>query len=500
MALFVFTIIMLISLGLALFARRGTIKNSMDDIMKASGSFGPFLLFFISVGEIYTIGTLLGAPGSIYSKGANYGVWFLCYILLAYVVGYFLNPAIWRMGQLAKATTVADVIGWRFNSKVLQILIAAIGIVFFIPLIQFQITGMGIVFHYLDMGISFVPAAIIGAVFAFAYLWLAGIRASAYVSVLKDALLIFAVAAIGLTAAMAMPGGTEGIFRAVAAKMPEMLTVTSEPLTAGATFTISTILFQMIGFYVSPTNLQATMSSASAKHLRRNAIIMPMYMIMFPFLVIAAYYSLVAIPGLEKADYALLAVAVKLMPGWMVGLIAGGAALTAILFMAVAALSISGLFSKNILAIAKPDLEEKHLVLGARVMMAASLTVGVLFAIFSPNLVANLLAMGYFGFTQPVVAILFGFFWKGSTKWGIVAGLVAGVASLFFMTTVPYALNKGSVALLINLVVAVIVSLLTKQDSEVIKRFEAYRNTKIRSTLVKGTETTPMTNAHEVVS
>ncbi|MBP2638741.1 MAG: sodium:solute symporter [Firmicutes bacterium] len=485
MAMLVFVIIMLASLGLALLARRGAITNSMDDMMKASGSFGPFLLFFISVGEIYTVGTLLGAPGSIYSKGANYGVWFFGYILLAYVVGYFLNPAVWRMGQLAKAVTVADIIGWRFNSKTLQILVAVIGIVFYIPSIQFQITGMGIVFHYLDIGIGFESAAILGAVVAFAYISLAGIRASAYVSVLKDALLIMAVVVIGVAAANAMPGGAEGIFRMVSAKMPEMLTVTTEPITAGATFTISTILFQMLGFYLSPPNLQATMSSENAKNLRRNAILMPLYMIMFPFLIIAAYYSLVAIPGLEKADYALLAVAVKLLPGWMVGLLAGGAALTAILFMAVAALSISGLFSKNILAIVKPDFSENQLVWGARVMMAASLTLGVLLAIYSPNLVANLLAMGYFGFTQTVVAIMFGFFWKGSTKWGIFAGLLAGVGSLFLMTSVPYGLNKGCVALVINLVVAIIVSLLTKQDSEVIKRFEAYRTTKLKTTLVE---------------
>ncbi|MDU2064159.1 MAG: sodium:solute symporter family protein [Sporomusaceae bacterium] len=485
MAMLVFSLIMILSLGLALLARRGSIKNSMDDMLKASGSFGSFLLFFISVGEIYSIGTLLGAPGSIYSKGANYGVWFFCYILLAYVVGYFLNPAVWRMGQLAKATTVADVIGWRFNSKGLEVIVAAIGIVFFIPLIQFQITGMGIVFHYLDLGISFEPAAIIGAVLAFAYLWLAGIRASAYVSVLKDALLILAVAAVGIAAVMAMPGGVEGIFRAVEAKTPQLLTVTSEPLTAGTTFTISTILFQMLGFYVSPTNLQATMSSKNAKNLRRNAIFMPLYMIMFPFLVIAAYYSLVAIPGLEKADYALLAAAVKLLPSWLVGLIAAGAALTAILFMAVAALSISGLFSKNILAVVKPNLAEQELILGARIMMAVSLGLGVYFAIFSPNLVANLLALGYFGFTQPVVAILFGFFWKRSTQWGVISGLALGIAYLFLGGVAPWGINKGLIALFLNLIVAVIVSLLTKQDAEVKRRFEAYHESDLSTVETK---------------
>ena len=83
--------------------------------MTAGGSFGAFLVFFISVGEIYSIGTMIGTPGSIYANGATYGLWFICYILLAYCVGYFMNPAIWRMGQLSGATSIGDVIGWRYK-------------------------------------------------------------------------------------------------------------------------------------------------------------------------------------------------------------------------------------------------------------------------------------------------------------------------------------------------------------------------------------------------
>ena len=85
MAFVVFCSILLLSIGIALMARRGMIKNNMNEIMVASGSFGPFLLFFVSVGEIYSIGTLIGAPGALYSRGANYGIWFIAYILLAYV-------------------------------------------------------------------------------------------------------------------------------------------------------------------------------------------------------------------------------------------------------------------------------------------------------------------------------------------------------------------------------------------------------------------------------
>ncbi len=186
MALTIFALVLILSIVIALLARKGLIAANMSDIMVASGSFGAFLLFFISVGEIYSIGTLIGAPGAVYSKGANYGIWFICYILLAYVVGYLLNPAIWKLGQLSKAVTIADLFGWRFNSKAMQVLVALVCILFLIPWVQNQFAGMAILLKYLDLGINFGTAVVVSALIAFIYIAAAGIRSSAYVSILKD--------------------------------------------------------------------------------------------------------------------------------------------------------------------------------------------------------------------------------------------------------------------------------------------------------------------------
>ena len=146
MALTIFAWIAPVSIDvIALLARKGLIaaEHERHHRWPAARS-GPSSLFFISVGEIYSIGTLMGAPGAVYSKGANYGIWFICYILLAYVVGYLLNPAIWKLGQLSKAVTIADLFGWRFNSKAMQVLVALVCILFLIPWVQNQFAGMAI--------------------------------------------------------------------------------------------------------------------------------------------------------------------------------------------------------------------------------------------------------------------------------------------------------------------------------------------------------------------
>lgn len=482
MALVVFSGILILSVVIALMAKKGAIGSSMDDVMTASGSFGAFLIFFISIGEIYSIGTMIGAPGAIFASGATYGIWFIGYILLAYTIGYFLNPAIWRMGQLAKAVSIGDAIGWRYNSKGMQVLVALVGIGFLTPWIQNQYAGMAILFEYLNIGVTFVAAVVISSALAFIYIAVAGIRAPAWVSVLKDILLIAAIVTVGVAAAVHMKGGVGGIFRAVAETKPEMLIVPTEHITQGVTFLITTIIFQMLGFYMLPISFQALLTSKNEHNLRKNSIYMPMYMIMFPFLVIAAYFALATIPDLPNKDYALLAIAVNTLPEWVIGLIAGGGALTAILVMAISALCVGGLFSKNILGVIKPGISQKSMSNWTRIVTAVFLIFGMLTALYFPALMANVITLAYGGLTQTFPAVFLGFFWKHATKWGAGAGILSGVVALALiknlMPVAPLGMNPGFWALVINFAVTIIVSLLTKPDAITTKRFEAFQAAK----------------------
>jgi SSS family solute:Na+ symporter len=480
----IFAGILILSLVIALLSKRGAIASNMSDVMTASGSFGAFLIFFVSVGEIYSIGTMIGTPGAIYAKGATYGIWFVAYILLAYVIGYFLNPAIWRMGQLSGAVTIGDVIGWRYNSKGMQVLTALVGIGFLTPWIQNQFAGMAILFEYLNIGVSFVAGVIIASVLAFVFIAIAGIRAPAWVSVLKDILLIVSIILIGIVAAIKMPGGIGGIFRTVADSHPEMLVVPMKPVTTNVTFVISTILFQMVGFYMLPISFQALLTSKNEHNLRRNSIFMPLYMIMFPFLIIAAYFSVATSSALEKSDYALLDVAASTMPNWMMGVVAGGGALTAILVMAISALCVGGLFSKNILGVIKPDMSQRHMTNWTRVATAVFLLFGVITALLFPSMMANVITLAYGGLSQPFAAILLGFFWKKANKWGIGSGMIVGIVVLALiknmMAVEPLGINAGFWALAANFFVTVAISLLTSTDGETKRRFEIFKSIKPR--------------------
>lgn len=155
MTALVFVTLMAFSVVLAFMAKRGVIADSMDDVMVAGRSFGAFMVFFVTVGETYGIGTMIGVPGAIYSKGVSYSLWFLGYILLGFVVGYFMNPAIWRMGKISGAMTMPDCFRWRYGSKALEVLVAVICIVFLLPWMQMQFAGLATILRYIGWDISY---------------------------------------------------------------------------------------------------------------------------------------------------------------------------------------------------------------------------------------------------------------------------------------------------------------------------------------------------------
>src|SRR6201992_206236 len=188
-----FAAVIVLSLALALLSRRGVIKQRAEDFFIASGQFGVLLFFFLAVGETYSITSVLGYPGGIYANGLSFVTWFLGYILLAFVVGYFLNPLIWRAGRLRGAVTLPDLLGRHFDSRALEVVGALAALLFVVTLGMQQFLGLEIVLKALGTAVSPLLLASIAGAFAFAYLAISGIRASAYVAILKDILLILAI-------------------------------------------------------------------------------------------------------------------------------------------------------------------------------------------------------------------------------------------------------------------------------------------------------------------
>ena len=197
MATAVFLGFIVFSLYLAMRSNKGRGPQSVHDFFVASRQFGAYLVFFLAAGEIYSIGTMVGFPGGIYAKGPTYGVWFLGYILLAYPVGYFIGPKIWQAGKRYNAITLPDLFKGHFRAAALELIVAGSAILFLLPWGQLQFTGLVAALNGLGWNFQPLYLILISAALAFTYIAIAGVRASAYIAILKDILMVVAIVITG---------------------------------------------------------------------------------------------------------------------------------------------------------------------------------------------------------------------------------------------------------------------------------------------------------------
>src|SRR4051812_13059283 len=149
-ALAVIVAVAALAIGLALRARRG---HDMDLEQWSVGGrgFGAIFVFLLMAGEIYSTFTFLGGAGFAYgSGGAAYYI--LGYGTLAYVLSYYLLPAVWRYATPRRLHSQADVFTSAFASRGLGVLVSVVAVAAMVPYLALQLKGLGIIVSQTSYG------------------------------------------------------------------------------------------------------------------------------------------------------------------------------------------------------------------------------------------------------------------------------------------------------------------------------------------------------------
>ncbi len=441
-------------------------RMNLEEWTVGGRGFGVALVFLLTAGEVYTTFAFLGASGWAYSRGGP-TLYILAYLTLAYVVSFFLLPAIWEAGHRHGMQTQSDFFGTRYGNRYLAAFVSLVGIASLVPYLDLQLTGVGIIVQVASFGaIGRTPAMAAATVLLVAFVFAGGVRAVAWVSVVKDALVLLAAIAIGIGVPLIHFGGIGAMFAALAHAHPRHLTMPGATTGLGHAWYVSTVLLTALGFYMWPNVFAATFTARSADALRRNAVLMPLYSLVLVFIFFAGFAAVLIVPGLADGDLALLAVVRRTFPPWFLGVVGGAGALTAMVPAAIQILTAATLFAKNLFRpLVDPALSDDQV---ARLARATVVVLGLLslaLAAFGSTTLVSLLLVGYAGVTQFFPGVVLGLFWRRATTPGVFAGLIAGVGAavlLMLMRHDPvFGLNAGFVALCLNFLIAVAVSLLS---------------------------------------
>lgn len=442
------------------------VKMDLENWTVGGRRFGSLIIWLLMAGEIYTTFTFLGASGWAYSKGAP-TYYIMIYGTLAYTLSFFILPELWKLGKRHGLHTQPDFFIRIYGSRFLGVLVAVVGILSIIPYLQLQLAGLGMIVEVSSNGaIPSRLAIILSFVLTCIFVYTSGIRGSAWVSVIKDVMMIVAIGVVGLGVPRIYFGGIGKMFRALIAQKPDHLVFPGAAPTMDTLWVMSTVLLTGMGFYMWPHVFGSAFSAKSDKIIKRNAIIMPFYQIPILLVFMVGFSAFLALPGLKNGDLAFLELVHKTYPSWFLGFIGAAGAVTAMVPASILVLFASTLLAKNVYQAGfNPSASEAAVMRLSRAMVFVITTTGLIFALFLPNALVNLLLIGYDGVSQFFPGVVLGLFWKRVSRRGVICGLLTGLAivvALVFGRHDPFlGMNAGFVALVVNGTVAVAISLLT---------------------------------------
>ena len=468
-----------LSIFLGVWAQRGK-KMDLEQWSVGGRGFGTIFVFLLMAGEIYTTFTFLGGSGWAYGKGGP-TFYILGYGCLAYIMSYWLLPAIWRYAKEKKLLSQSDLFVSKYNSQALGVLVSIVGVVALIPYLVLQLKGLGLIVSEASYGsISSTAAIWIGVIAVTVYVMVSGIHGSAWTAVIKDIMILGVVLFLGIYLPFHYYGGFQPMFEAIDHAKPGFLALPASGLSVS--WFISTVLMTALGFYMWPHTFGSIYSAQNEKVFRKNALIMPIYQLVLLLVFFVGFAAILQVKGLvgPAGDLSLLKLSIKTFNPWVVGLIGAAGLLTAIVPGSMIMMSASTVLAKNVYKVFVPKTTDQQVAKLAKNLVPVIAIIALFFTFKGGDTLVTLLLMGYSLVTQFVPSLILSLTKNNPiTKQGAMVGIIVGVAAVAYVTisgstvgtmfpALPQwvkDLNVGVVALVINIIATTIVSAVTKSGT-----------------------------------
>jgi SSS family solute:Na+ symporter len=464
----VFTFAGIVLIGVLGFVGRRKPAADLAEWTVGGRRFGAVTMWFLQAGEVFTTFTFLGMAGLAFSGGVA-AMYALPYVPLGYVVLFFLARRVWTLGKERGYLTQGDFLEDRYDSKALGTVAAVLGVVFVLPYLQLQITGLGLIVRLVTGdATSGTLSMVIGCLLVVAFVLWAGLRGVAATSYFKDAVMLIVLVVLIVAVPIHVAGGLSAVFERVARFHPTLLTV--HPGANDHTWFITSMLVSAIGvaFITLPHSWPAIMSARNPKVLRRNYTWLPLYEVCLMFPMIIGFAAVLVLPPKSDSNAILLSLSKDALPPWATGLVVVAAIATAMVPAAGILVGISSLVARNIVRVGNE--RGQFWINHGTVVGACGLA--LVLAIFRPDLLANLLLLTFSGTAQLAPGNALGLLRRKVVgKVAVLAGLLAGEIVVVYLTfwapKMFGTFNVGIIGLGANIVVLTVTAALTRAPGRV---------------------------------
>ncbi|MFB6139348.1 MAG: sodium:solute symporter [Halosimplex sp.] len=424
---------MVVALGIGLFAYRLTDRTA-EDYYLASRTLGTGVLLFTTFATLLSAFTFFAGPNISYGAGPE---WILVMGLMDGVVfgilWYVLGYKQWLVGKAHGYVTLGEMLGDRFGSRGLRVLVAAISIFWLFPYVMLQQQGAGTAIAALTGGaVPYWVGAGGVTLFMIAYVALSGMRGVAWTDTLQGAFMLVmvwaafawvAAAVGGVGAATATLGDVEGNFLKLGGGLYT------------PTYVLSTAISIAFGVTMFPQVNQRFFVADSKAVLKRTLPLWPVLVVLLfvPAFMLGAWARGLGIAA-GSADNVLPLLLGEYTPAWFAALVVAGAMAAMMSSSDSMLLSGSSYFTRDVYRpLVAEATEEREAFLG-RVGVAAFAALSFVASLFRPATLLEIGDTAFGGFAQLALPVAVALYWSGTTRWGIYVGISG--SQLFYLASV----------------------------------------------------------------
>ena len=446
-------------------------KATMEDFHMGGREFKSFVLFSAVFGANISAVTLIGVPGGAYHRGWVMWPYFVtAWGWLTPLLFYTVGSRSWKLGQKLGHMTIADVIGGRWQSSGLAVLISCILILFTVPYLMTGLLAGGRTLQVLTDG--FIPlwgGELIVAVAVVIYVSLGGMRGAAWVNTFQTTIFLLGGIAIFFVIASVLGGPAEAT-RKVIEDYPELITRENMPwkqfFSYGVIVGLSPVLF--------PQVFMRLLTGKDPKSLKQIMGIYPVAALVIMFLMaMVGMWGAAAIPGLQgsESDNILPLLLTTYTPIWMMGIL-GAAAFSAMMStMDSQLLCVTTMITRDFLYRTKlQQLSEGQLVRISRALVIILTVLSYVLALLNPVGIIKIVEFAFAGFACMLAPMLGALYWKRCTKQAAFVSIIAAEVFLVLLTfgvlpaELAFGFLPGLPAIALGFVLLIVVSYLTPSE------------------------------------
>ncbi len=491
--------------------RSGAGMDHLDEWGLGGRQFGSWITWFLVGGDLYTAYTFVAVPALLFGAGAI-GFYALPYTVVLYPLVFLPVLRLWSVSRVHGYVTPADFVRGRYGSPILALIVAITGLVATMPYIALQLVGLEAVLRTMGLNASgflgHLPLLVAFVILA-VYTYQSGLRAPALIAFVKD-ILIYLVILVAVFYLPAKLGGWDMIFSAASKKLSTPNPATGAPtgsilLTPNNQLQYVTLaLGSALALFLYPHSVTGILASRGRNVIKRNMVALPAYSLLLGLLALLGYVAIAAgvkpitnnatgrpdtntiIPVLFDTQFG------SLFAGIAFAAIGIGALVpAAIMSIAAANLWTRNIYKEYLKRDATPAQEARQSKLASLVVKFGA----VLFVLaIDPQFSIDLQLIGGVIILQTLPAVAIALYTRWLHRWALVAGWVVGMGyGLYLLWIIPNPANGrlhfggsaltldkltllgwhpfagsavqvyvGFVALVVNLVVAVVVTLVLR--------------------------------------